>query len=75
MKNIINLAKKYNFRLSAISNGSLFNEIDMKFIAQNFSSLGVSVDSINEYTNAAIGRIRANLSHVDDISYTLVPPK
>jgi len=56
LKNIINLAKKYNFRLSAISNGSLFNEIDMKFIAQNFSSLGVSVDSINEYTNAAIGR-------------------
>ena len=56
LKNIINLAKKYNFRLSAISNGSLFNEIDMKFIAQNFSSLGISVDSINEYTNLAIGR-------------------
>ncbi|WP_420001785.1 viperin family antiviral radical SAM protein [Acinetobacter sp. LF10] len=56
LKTIINLSKKYGFKLSAITNGSLFNSNNIELIAQNFSSIGVSVDSLNEQTNLSIGR-------------------
>ena len=45
-----------HFKLSAITNGSLFNSANIAFIAQNFSSIGISVDSLNENTNVKIGR-------------------
>lgn len=56
LENIINLSKRYNLKLSAITNGSFFNERNIELIAQNFSSLGISVDSLNASTNLAIGR-------------------
>ncbi|KAB0628445.1 radical SAM protein [Acinetobacter gandensis] len=56
LRNIISLSKKYGFKLSAITNGSLFNSDNIEFIAQNFSSIGISVDSLNKDTNLMIGR-------------------
>ncbi|MCG2607928.1 viperin family antiviral radical SAM protein [Acinetobacter sp. SM34] len=56
LKNIVNLSKEYDFKLSAITNGSLFNVENIELIAKNFSSIGISVDSLNEQTNLAIGR-------------------
>lgn len=56
LKNIVYLSKKYGFKLSAITNGSLFNSSNIVFIAQNFSSIGISVDSLNQETNLMIGR-------------------
>ena len=61
LKNIVTLSKKYGFKLSAITNGSLFNSSNMEFIAQNFASLGISVDSLNEQTNSDIGRSAKNV--------------
>ena len=56
LEDIVNLSKKYDFKLSAITNGSLFNVENIELIAKNFSSIGISVDSLNEQTNLAIGR-------------------
>lgn len=56
LKSIVTLSQKYGFKLSAITNGSLFNSNNIEFIAQNFSSIGISVDSLNNDTNLAIGR-------------------
>lgn len=56
LRNIVSLSKKYSFKLSAITNGSLFNSANIAFIAQNFSSIGISVDSLDKDTNLMIGR-------------------
>jgi radical S-adenosyl methionine domain-containing protein 2 len=56
LRNVVSLSKKYGFKLSAITNGSLFTSNNINFIAQNFSSIGISVDSLSEDTNLMIGR-------------------
>lgn len=56
LKEIVKLSKKYNFKVSAITNGSLFDEEIIQLISDNFCSIGISVDSINLETNKNIGR-------------------
>lgn len=70
---IIHYAKQRKFSLSAITNGSRLNEELIKLIADNFDSIGFSVDSLNEQTNIEVGRIEKNKSMnidkvLDDIS-------
>ncbi len=59
---IIHYAKQRKFSLSAITNGSRLNEELNKLIADNFDSIGFSVDSLNEQTNTEVGRIEKNKS-------------
>lgn len=70
LRNIVSLSKKYSFKLSAITNGSLFNSANIAFIAQNFSSIGISVDSLDKDTNLMIGR--SSKKNVFDYQETLV---
>ncbi|MGM8887383.1 viperin family antiviral radical SAM protein, partial [Psychrobacter sp. 1U2] len=44
------------------TNGSRLNEELNKLIADNFDSIGFSVDSLNEQTNTEVGRIEKNKS-------------
>lgn len=53
---IIQYALKNNIRLSAITNGSLFDQRLIEQIGQSFCSIGVSVDSLDHQTNSLIGR-------------------
>lgn len=54
---IIHHARQRGFVLSAITNGSRLNNELIELIADSFSSIGFSVDSVDSYTNAKIGRI------------------
>ena len=53
---IIHQAKQRQFSLSAITNGSRINNELVKLIADNFNSIGFSVDSLDSPTNIKIGR-------------------
>ena len=59
--NIIHEAKKRGFTLSAITNASKLNDKILTVIAENFSSIGFSVDSIEDVTNLKIGRSQKHL--------------
>ncbi|MGX2974874.1 viperin family antiviral radical SAM protein [Ursidibacter arcticus] len=66
--NIIEEAKKRKFRLSAITNGSKLDPELNKIIADNFSIIGFSVDSISDTTNLAIGRKEKNVAiQIDEL--------
>lgn len=54
--NIIDEAKKRGFTLSAITNASKLDYEILTVIAENFCSMGFSVDSIEDATNLKIGR-------------------
>lgn len=58
--NIIKEAKKRNFRLSAITNGSKLDSELNKMIAKNFDIIGFSVDSVINKTNLSLGRQEMN---------------
>lgn len=58
---IIEEAKKYSFELSAITNGSLLDDELIKTIANNFSTIGFSIDSLSSDTNQKIGRSVKNV--------------
>lgn len=60
VKFIIEQAKQRGFALSAISNGSLFSDDWAQLIAQDFVSMGFSVDSLKPETNLKIGRHQKN---------------
>lgn len=53
---IIYQAKQRNFSLSAITNGSRLNNELVTLIANDFNSIGFSVDSLDSPTNIKIGR-------------------
>lgn len=53
---IIYQAKQRNFSLSAITNGSRLNNELVTLIANDFNSIGFSVDSLDSSTNIKIGR-------------------
>ena len=53
---IIHQAKQRKFSLSAITNGSRLNNELVTLIANNFNSIGFSVDSLDSPTNIKIGR-------------------
>ena len=54
---IIHHARQRGFVLSAITNGSRLNSELIELIADSFSSIGFSVDSLDSDTNTKIGRI------------------
>ncbi len=54
-------AKNYNFRLSAITNGSLLNDELIEIIANEFSMIGFSIDSTHSESNLRIGRAFKNI--------------
>lgn len=56
MTKIIYQAKQRNFSLSAITNGSRLNNELVTLIANDFNSIGFSVDSLDSSTNIKIGR-------------------
>ena len=53
---IIHQAKQRKFSLSAITNGSRLNNDLVTLIADDFNSIGFSVDSLDSPTNIKIGR-------------------
>ena len=53
---IIHQAKQRKFSLSAITNGSRLNNELVTLIANDFNSIGFSVDSLDNPTNIKIGR-------------------
>jgi len=53
---IIHQAKQRKFSLSAITNGSRLNNELVTLIANDFNSIGFSVDSLDSPTNIKIGR-------------------
>lgn len=53
---IIHQAKQRKFSLSAITNGSRLNNELVTLIANDFNSIGFSVDSLDSSTNIKIGR-------------------
>ncbi|MEG0131115.1 MAG: viperin family antiviral radical SAM protein [Acinetobacter sp.] len=53
---IIKEAKNYQFELSAITNGSLIDNNLIDLLANNFSSIGFSIDSLSPDINKNIGR-------------------
>lgn len=57
---IIHHANQKGFSLSAITNGSRLDRRLIELIADNFSSIGFSVDSLNEQTNIEVGRVEKN---------------
>lgn len=57
---IIHQAKQRQFNLSAITNGSRLNDELIELIADSFSSIGFSVDSLENSTNIEIGRTEKN---------------
>lgn len=57
---IIYQAKQRNFSLSAITNGSRLNNELVTLIANDFNSIGFSVDSLDSSTNIKIGRTEKN---------------
>lgn len=59
--NIIEEARKYDFELSAITNGSSLDQDLIRVIATQFSMIGFSVDSINDESNIKIGRSFKNI--------------
>ena len=59
---VIRHAKQRKFNLSAITNGSRLNEELIKLVADNFDSIGFSIDSLNEKTNIEAGRVEKNKS-------------
>ncbi|MBF7682984.1 radical SAM protein [Acinetobacter sp. B5B] len=59
--NIIEEARKYDFELSAITNGSCLDQDLIRVIATQFSMIGFSVDSINDESNIKIGRSFKNI--------------
>ncbi|OBX55279.1 radical SAM protein [Moraxella osloensis] len=59
--NIIHEAKKRGFTLSAITNASKLNDKILTVIAENFCSIGFSVDSIEDVTNLKIGRSQKDM--------------
>lgn len=59
--NIIEEARKYCFELSAITNGSSFDQDLIRVIATQFSMIGFSVDSLNDESNIKIGRSLKNI--------------
>ncbi|MBF7691285.1 viperin family antiviral radical SAM protein [Acinetobacter pollinis] len=59
--NIIEEARKYDFELSAITNGSYLDQDLIRVIATQFSMIGFSVDSINDESNIKIGRSFKNI--------------
>ena len=67
---IIHQAKQRKFSLSAITNGSRLNSDLVKLIADDFNSIGFSVDSLNSLTNIKIGRTEK--SGVMDIDKVLM---
>lgn len=54
--NIIQEARKYDFELSAITNGSYLDQDLVTVIATQFSTIGFSIDSLNDESNLKIGR-------------------
>lgn len=58
---IIEAAKNYHFRLSAITNGSLLNDELIEIIANEFSMIGFSIDSTHSESNLRIGRAIKNI--------------
>lgn len=58
---IIEEAKKHHFKLSAITNGSLFDDELIEIVANEFSTIGFSIDSINSESNLNIGRSFKNI--------------
>ena len=57
VKEVVKQAKKRGLKLSAITNGSRINEDFISLIANNFASIGFSVDSVIDSTNLSIGRV------------------
>lgn len=57
---IIHHARQRGFVLSAITNGSRLDNELTELIADSFSSIGFSVDSLDSPTNVKIGRIEKN---------------
>jgi len=53
---LINVARGIGFEISVITNASRLGIAEMRELAPNLSILGISVDSVNESTNLAIGR-------------------
>ena len=60
MIQIIRVARHHGFTLSMVSNGSLLDDEWCKIIANNFQSIGISIDSIDTKTNLSIGRHTKN---------------
>lgn len=56
IKAIMQLAKAFGFRLSAITNGSTLDDELIHIISQHFDMIGFSVDSVTDETNVLIGR-------------------
>lgn len=67
---IIHQAKQRKFSLSAITNGSRLNNELVTLIANDFNSIGFSVDSLDSPTNIKIGRTEK--SGVMDIDKVLM---
>ncbi|WP_019672856.1 viperin family antiviral radical SAM protein [Psychrobacter lutiphocae] len=60
IKEVVKQAKKRGLKLSAITNGSRINNDFINLIANNFASIGFSVDSVDNSTNLNIGRVEKN---------------
>lgn len=58
---IIKAAKSKGFQISAITNGSLLDPETISVVADNFTSLGFSIDSLDTGTNLKIGRAFKNI--------------
>lgn len=56
IEHIVEYAHQHDIRLSAITNGSLFDDRLIRYIGESFCSIGVSVDSIDMEVNKRIGR-------------------
>lgn len=54
--NIIQEACNYDFELSAITNGSSIDQDLIRVIATQFSTIGFSIDSLNDESNLKMGR-------------------
>lgn len=57
IKEVVKQAKQRGLKLSAITNGSRINADFISLIANNFASIGFSVDSVVDTTNLKIGRV------------------
>ncbi len=69
---IIEEAKKHHFKLSAITNGSLFDDELVEIIANEFSTIGFSIDSIHSESNLKIGRSFKNTPiEIDKIFFNI----